>query len=617
MSTGVVLVVPPFAGLDRPAIGPHILQAVARDAGFEVAVYYANVRFARAVGESLYRRICYGPSTELLGERVFAHLAYGVPRLGRRAPGGEAGSSGASDGEQPVVTLEELERASVAADDWLPEAVGELLALGCGIVGCSTAFEQTAASLALLRRLKQARPDVMTLLGGANCEGEMGSGLASLAPEVDYTFAGECEDAFPRLLGEIAARRLPARGVIRGAPCRDLNKLPLIDYSEYYRQLKLVEEFELVRAREIWLPYESSRGCWWGEKSHCTFCGINGENLGFRSKAPELVLGELRSLLGTHPSERVCMIDNVMPRDYFRSLLPALAGSGLRAHVFYEQRPNLTLRQVKSLSEAGVATIQPGIEALSSPLLRLMRKGVSAAQNIRLLRHCRSCSVAVSWNLLYAFPQDRLEWYEDTLRLLPLLRHLDPPSGLSHVSLERFSPYFDEPEAFGISGLDPIQAYRDVLPGDADVARIAYHFTGTYQSGSRSDTPVMSAIRREIAAWRSAWKAGPAAVLVVTRLDDSNFLLTDSRAEGIPEFEFLDESQARLVLLGTGDTGEESWRWAAERGFVAPVDDEWVPLATADFELLEYFEEAGTGRSGADAGPASAGRLRKASPLEE
>lgn len=590
----VVLVIPPFAGLDRPALGPHLLQAVAREAGFEVAVFYANVRFARALGESFYSRICYGPTTRLAGERVFAHLAYGVPRLGNRLPSDKAFFKRTVNKKQFTVSLAELEHASAVATAWLPEVIAEILVLGCDIVGCSTTFEQTAASVALLRRLKQSRPEIVTLLGGANCEGEMGDGLASLVPEIDYTFAGECEEVFPEFLREIAAQRRSARRVVHGTPCRDMSALPLPDYSDYYQQLELIGDFQFVQANAIWLPYESSRGCWWGEKHHCTFCGMNGERMSFRSKAPERVVSELVSLFGRHPSRRVCMVDSIMPHDYFRTLLPALAKSGLGAHIFYEQKANLKLQQVKSLRDAGIAVIQPGIEALSSPLLRLMRKGVSAAQNIRLLRYCTSCSVAVNWDLLYAFPQDRLAWYEDTLRLLPLLRHLHPPNGFSHLSLHRFSPYHDNPDVFGISALDPIDAYRDVLPQDADVARIAYCFTGEYESESRHESRVMTAIRDEIAAWRLAWQADSAVMLVVTRLDDSTFLLTDTRQSIDPTFEFLDESQVRLVLLGAQNGAETNLRLAAERGWIARVDDQWIALATADCELMEYFEGAKT-----------------------
>ncbi len=45
------------------------------------------------------------------------------------------------------------------------------------------------------------------------------------------------------------------------------------------------------------------------------------------------------------------MVDNIMPHDYFRTLLPALAKSGLGAHMFYEQKANLKLHQVKSSFE--------------------------------------------------------------------------------------------------------------------------------------------------------------------------------------------------------------------------------------------------------------------------
>ena len=616
MPRGVVLVVPPFAGLDRPALGPHLLQACARAAGFDAAVFYANVRLARVLGESLYHRICYGPSTELAGERVFAHLAYGVPGLGHRIFSGEASFTRTGADDNYSVSLEELQSASAVASAWLPQVVAEILALGCDIVGCSTTFEQTAASVALLRQLKQSRPAIMALLGGANCEGEMGDGLSSLAPEIDYIFSGECEDAFPEFLREIAADRRPAHRVVRTTPCRDLNALPIVDYSDYYEQLELVGNFRLVQGNEIWLPYESSRGCWWGEKQHCTFCGVNGETIRFRSKAPERVVSDLESLLRVHPSRRVCMVDNIMPHDYFRTLLPALARSSLGAHIFYEQKANLKLWQVKSLHDAGVAIVQPGIEALSTPLLVLMRKGVSAAQNIRLLRYCRSCSVTANWNLLNGFPQDRLAWYEDTLRLLPLLRHLHPPSGLIRVSIDRFSPYHNDPDAFGISALDPIDAYRDVLPQEAEFARIAYHFTGKYESESRHESKVMAAIRDEVAAWRLAWQGGSEVLLVVIRLDNSNFLLTDTRQTGDPRFEFLDEAQARLVLIGARDAAEPNLSWAAERGWIARVDDRWIGLATADYELMESFERAEADRRTSDSDGVSARRPRTAALVE-
>ena len=43
---------------------------------------------------------------------------------------------------------------------------------------------------------------------------------------------------------------------------------------------------------------ETARGCWWDAKHHCTFCGLNGEFMGFRSKSPLRALAEnLRSTI--------------------------------------------------------------------------------------------------------------------------------------------------------------------------------------------------------------------------------------------------------------------------------------------------------------------------------
>src|SRR5262249_12991438 len=65
---------------------------------------------------------------------------------------------------------------------------------------------------------------------------------------------------------------------------------------------------------------------------------------------------------------------------------------------------NLCREQVRLAREAGIQQIQPGIESLSSNVLRLMRKDVSAMQNIQLLRWCAEYEVEPSWNLIAGFP---------------------------------------------------------------------------------------------------------------------------------------------------------------------------------------------------------------------
>src|SRR5262249_731797 len=154
--------------------------------------------------------------------------------------------------------------------------------------------------------------------------------------------------------------------------------LPVPDYGDFFRR------FAETRFRHAWQPgvfFESSRGCWWGERRHCTFCGLNGATMSYRSKSQARAVEELDALARAHPESPIAVVDNILDLGYFKEFLPALAMRG-GFDLFYETKSNLKKEQVRQLKAAGVATIQPGIESLSDEVLGLMRKGVSAAQNI-------------------------------------------------------------------------------------------------------------------------------------------------------------------------------------------------------------------------------------------
>lgn len=102
------------------------------------------------------------------------------------------------------------------------------------------------------------------------------------------------------------------------------------------------------------------------------------------------------------------------------------------------------------LAEAGIAWVQPGIEALDSRLLRLLNKGVQAAQNVLLLRWCREQGLAVSWNLLWGAPGEEDSWHTETAGLIFRPVHLQPPRGLVRLRFDRYSLYHSRPQDFGI-----------------------------------------------------------------------------------------------------------------------------------------------------------------------
>ncbi len=79
----ILFIVPPFVNARTPIIGPHILQTIARKLGFKTDILYVKLLLASIIGNDLYESISFGQPFRMLGERLFARSAYGLPPLGK------------------------------------------------------------------------------------------------------------------------------------------------------------------------------------------------------------------------------------------------------------------------------------------------------------------------------------------------------------------------------------------------------------------------------------------------------------------------------------------------------------------------------------------------------
>lgn len=558
----VCLVNMPYASLNRPSLALGLLKAVLERAGIPTAVVYSNLAFAEQIGLPLYH-LCSSlfPKDFLVGEWTFAEAAFrDAPRAGDEefldriaashalVPGYQRDAQGAA---RLRADLQTVRRATAG---FLGRAARRVLSTGARIVGCTSTFEQHAASLALLRTIRELDPRVITLLGGANCEGVMGRTTHRSFPWVDYVVAGEADaliaDLCRRILAEgrdIPAAELPA-GVYGPASreggaspaeaprplFRDLDSLPVPDFDDYFRGLGRFRHAAAVRPG---LPLETSRGCWWGAVRHCTFCGLNGSSMAFRSKSPARVHEEILALEERYGISCFETVDNILDMTYFQGLLPALAAEGgERRKIFYEVKANLRRSQVETLRRAGILWLQPGIESLHSSVLELMDKGVQAWQNVQLLKACRELGVRLSWNFLWGFPGEDDGWYAGMAAWLPALEHLQPPSGVIRVRFDRFSPYHQRPERFGLA-LQPAPAASHVYPlPPAELGELTYYFADTGRpdvfSGAGGEVtagrPGVAAIQERVDAWRMAFWTSPP---VLTVEDDGDGLdVEDTRS---------------------------------------------------------------------------------------
>ncbi len=602
----VVLVVPPFASATFPALGASLLAAGCRARGVDAVVLYANLELAARVGLESYQGVYRSRVVRLLGEAVFRDAAFGNDT----SRGGRPSRGGAPDDD---ADRERARRCEAEVEPFLDHVVGEILAREPRVVGFSSVFQQNMASIALARRLKRRRGGVVTVLGGANAARPMGAALAAVTDAFDHVVSGEADVLFPRLCERLLAGERPGERLIDGGPVRDLDAVPIPDYDDYFAQLaRHVEAGRLPPELPVCLHFESSRGCWWGERSHCTFCGLNGLEMGYRSKTPDRLLRELDLLAERYRVGELSAADNIMPRSFRDRVLPALAARRGGQRFFYEVKANLGPKDLDAFVAAGVHHIQPGIESLSSHVLRRLGKGVRATQNLALLRDCGSRAIRVAWNLLVGVPGESAADYRATLDLLPAIEHLQPPIGVSPVRLDRFSPYVSHPQRHGIAELEPVAPYRSLYPAGAELSELAYYFRGRYTTPYLEDRALQRRLEGAVARWKRLWDGEELPPkLAAVPLETGSWYVEDTRSCAREPVCLAPPEWARLLLRLerpvapdrlSGDAKTVLGELAA-RGFVVEHEGKVLSLVTRPMLGLELHRAFADGQETTGAHP--------------
>ncbi len=511
----VRFVVVPFLPTQQPALGVSSLLAVLRRQGHRGDVRYLNLSYGQQLGWDRYKSLTGQiPTTALPGEMVFSRALWG-----ERAPSFEAYRDRFARFIQETTPATAMrasldwwtgraEEMRLLAED-APRVVAAwadaLLADAPRVLGFTSTFQQNVPALALAQEVRRRVPreEVAIVFGGANCEDDMGRALADNFAFVDCVVSGEAEGVIVDVAERLAANDATLPRFVQGPMVTDMDALPLPDFADYYTLAR-----EVGYPGDLSLVAESSRGCWWGAKSHCTFCGLNGGTMGFRSKSAERFAAELAELSGRHGLVRYALTDNILDMNYLRTLLPHLVAQARRYELFYETKSNLRKDQIEVLAAAGVYLLQPGIESLSSPILRLMGKGTTRLQNVQLLKWCQELGVRVTWNLLYGFPGEEPAEYAQMAELLPALYHLTPPTGATKVRLDRFGPYWKDPQRHGLANVRYWWSYDHTFIGlpPSERGRLAYFFEYEYADGRRP-LDYAGAVAGRIGDWQRASRA--------------------------------------------------------------------------------------------------------------
>lgn len=522
--TRIALVNMPFADWNRPSFALSQLAAFTKreaDADVRVDVHYLNVDFAHYLGAASYDSIA-GDLTHLmtgLGDWMFRRVAFpeqedNVTEYFNRY----------YNGRQWAEFREDILRLRAGLPAFCRELIDRYELASADIVGFTSMFAQNGASLAMARLIKDQRPERLVVMGGANCEVPMGAVLAQEADAVDAVFSGPALHTFPEFVRCVSEGDLDKiheiPGILTQRNCheerfakaigreRDINDFAEPEYESFVEVFSANRD-ALNRDVKPVLMFETSRGCWWGQRSHCTFCGLNGLGMDYRSMDPDVAIRQFNWLFSYAPwCQDFACTDNILPKHYPKEVFAELDPPP-DVSLFYEIKIPVSDRDMRELARVGVKEVQPGVESLATSTLKLMAKGTTSFLNVQFLKSCNVHGISPRWNLLIGFPGESAEVYEKYMNDIPLLTHLPPPTGAFMVRFDRFSPYFARASEYGLD-LRPMDFYRLIYPfSDDQLARMAYFFA------DKNVAPYMlnaikwvGPLNEQIGRWLSRWEDG-------------------------------------------------------------------------------------------------------------
>ncbi len=483
----VALVNMPFSSSKYPSIQLGTLSSLLKAHGIDVKSHHLYLHFAYQLGVPLYESLC--EKRGLLGEWLFSHLLFRDNPKNAVYPSTFRPIFEDTCRETGCPPSYLLDLKTSGAPQYLTRMLTEIEWGKYQVVGFTSTFDQNVASLTMAKLIKDLYPSVRIVFGGANFDGEMGLEHFRAFPWIDYVVVGEGEEVFPALVKQLLAGKEDSfgPGVVyrRGGMMMfqpnerlfsEFEKTGPPDYDDYFELLRDLNPQFAEGLNKI-LLYEAARGCWWGEKHHCTFCGLNAQSMTFRSKSAGQVVNEMRQLSSRYNTTRFRFVDNIIDMKYIEGLFAKLAEERYDFEVFIETKSNLSKRQLQTLAHGGVRSFQPGIESLSLNQLKEMKKGVTPLQNLMALKWASYYGIETLWNILLGFPGETEEDYRRQIALIPSLFHFQPPLSVGELWLERFSPYFKWPADNGIRITGPGLAYEYVYdPQVVDLGKIAYDF---------------------------------------------------------------------------------------------------------------------------------------------
>jgi len=357
------------------------------------------------------------------------------------------------------------------------ELADRVAACAVDLIGISLAFPgQIQPGYSLACALRRKLPGVHITVGGPAATQMLlrlpEEGMPEVLNPFDSAVLFEGEEALLSLIRMLAEGRTSPR-VLYGNRRTNLVALPPPDFEGL--------PMEKYLSPELVLPYDPTRGCYWGKCSFCHY-GLSPRGTAiYRERPLDQVVDHLKHLQDRWGCRIVYFSQDAFLPDTAGNLAHRLRSSGIDLHWSTDMRPEATLSPegCRDLKAGGALSMAVGIESASPRVLKMIRKGASVAEMGTAVEYLAQAGIAVEAMCFTDFPTETAKDARATLAWIQRMRNRISLFMCGRFGLCSGSRIAHSPEAYGIRKIWHLEGdalktglfYEECIPSKTEFER--------------------------------------------------------------------------------------------------------------------------------------------------
>lgn len=325
------------------------------------------------------------------------------------------------------------------------------------VVGISIPFSsQIFYALIIGRELKKRFPSTKIILGGPQVSMfyKLISAYKPFREAFDYMFYAQGEVGLAKFLkfvleNEGQIESVPNLIYLDGAEelkinpeknIEDINDIDEPDFSDLDLDLYIYGK----------IPYQLSRGCYWGR---CEFCSYR-DTKGYKVRDLDLILKHVKILKEKYNRRILHFIDDSIPPKILQKLAQRFLDEQLniKYEAYLRLDKNFTPDLCHLLKKSGLRSALFGFESASQRVLNIMKKGYTVPQIKQVLKNMKEAGIENVISCLIGFPTETQEEAWESIEFLKENRDLYFQAVIVHFGMISDMRY--KKDEFGIEAID-------------------------------------------------------------------------------------------------------------------------------------------------------------------